>query len=77
MGNPLFEAAKEVLRDLGHDPVEIDFETSQALKAVSREEDQRLLGQDLATPGEIQRRNSVIPPGAEQRVLDYGPSCLL
>jgi hypothetical protein len=77
MGDPFFEIVKSVIReDIGCDPIEIDFETAQAMKAAAREKDAHLMALGLATPEAIQRKNSAIPAGAELRVLDYGPSCV-
>ncbi|MGB8353676.1 MAG: hypothetical protein WCD79_07310 [Chthoniobacteraceae bacterium] len=77
MADQFLDILKGVIRDMGCPPVEVDFETAQQMKIAAREEDARLLRQGLATPEEIQRRNSVIPEGAKLEVLDYSPSCVL
>jgi hypothetical protein len=78
MSDPYLEIVKRVIReDLGCEPEVIDFETAQAEKAAAREEDARLIRMGLATPEEIQRKNSAIPDGVELRVLDFSPSGIL
>jgi hypothetical protein len=77
MIDPFFEIVKSVIReDLGREPIEIDFETAQAMKLAAREKDARMIAMGLATPEEIQRKNSAVPDGATLEVLDYSPSFL-
>jgi hypothetical protein len=78
VADQFLEIVKKVIReDLGCEPEEIDFKTAQSEKAAAREEDARLIRMGLATPEEIQRRNSAIPDGVELKVLDYTPSGIL
>lgn len=74
MPNFFDQAIEQVLRNRGYNPISVDFETAQRLKDAARAEDDRLVAEGLATPEEIQRRNSMIVPGETIEVIDYGSS---
>jgi len=66
-----FEVLKKALESLGDIVVEITAEEARRVRAELRREDQRRIESGEATPEQIQRENSIVPPGAKIQIIDY------
>ena len=72
--NSRSESLASALRALGFDAHPVDFETLREMKERERERDDFLIAARLATPREIQIKNSFIPEGAVIEVIDRSGS---